>query len=117
MKKMSLIGILLVVFLGIGFYLYQDNYGTTPYYTKINQQGERVNSGDIKGEPTYRYDYHLNSVNKKKEQKNINFYSFEDRPLRENAYLKVHVNKKKGVMGWEEIQKSELTEDILAVLD
>ncbi|MGO2082490.1 YxeA family protein [Vagococcus sp.] len=110
MKKILLGLLLAFIFIGGPSYWYYINYSTTPYYTKINQPGKRhydtVDGNENK--KLYSYEYQLDSFDHEGNLKKVTFNSFGDRELRKNAYLKIKLNSKKGVMSWEEIQENEL---------
>lgn len=102
---------------GIGYFWYNQNFGTEDYYTKITQKGEHRYIGMGDGMKQYRYTYTLPSYKENDEEKTITFDSFEDKQLKENAYLVLHVNDKKGVVGWEEVATSEVPQNVRKSLD
>lgn len=108
MKKIIFTALPFLLASGGIFYWYHDNYGTNDYYTKINQAGTRTHIGEGAGHKVYKYRYKLASFNACGEELDIDFNSRKDHPMKKDAYLIVHVNHKKGVMGWEEIAKSQL---------
>lgn len=62
-----IIGFLFPVFVVCGgaWFWYDHNYGTTDYYTKIVQEGKRVDIGSGGGMDQYRYSYHLLVIRKR----------------------------------------------------
>ena len=103
MKK-TIIGLaFLVIIGGAGYKLYDDNYGTSDYYTKIYTDGERVENQIDTGGSFHRYKYNLKFINSNKDIKELEFESVKDKPLKSSAYLKAKINPKKGVIGWEEV--------------
>ena len=70
------------------------------------------------GKETYpHYRYHLNAYNQKNEKKEVEFNSVDSVPLKKNAYLVLHINKKKGVIGWEEVKASKVPSIIINTLN
>lgn len=114
-----IIGFLIPVFVVCGgaWFWYDQNYGTTDYYTKIVQEGKRVDIGSGGGMEQYRYSYHLPSYTKDNHEKTLSFNSAKDKELKPNSYLVLHVNDKKGVMGWEEVKPSDVPASVLHSLD
>ncbi|ENZ5656445.1 YxeA family protein [Enterococcus hirae] len=58
-----------------------------------------------------------NNKTEDNKEKDIAFDSFKDKPLKENAYLVLHVNKSKGVVGWEEVNTKDIPSSVLNKLD
>lgn len=115
MKK-GLIGLAGIAIIGgIGYKVYDDNYGTTDYFTKIYTDGERMSVPIDSGGQTYHYTYNLKFINTDKQVKELEFNSVKDKPLKKDAYLKAKINPKKGVMGWEEV--FEVPDNIIEELD
>lgn len=114
MKKFLVFLLVSGVVIGGPLYYYYVNYNTTDYYTQINKGGKRTYDTED-GNPDarhYKYEYQLESFNDKGEKRVESFNTVEDKPLKENAYLKLKINKKKGVMGWEEVTKDALPKTI-----
>ncbi|MEQ7193723.1 YxeA family protein [Enterococcus avium] len=118
MKRLSGFLFTIALLLG-GYYLwYHQNYSTQEYYTKITTNGERINVAIKNGKETYpHYRYHLNAYNQKNEKKEVEFNSVDSVPLKKDAYLVLHVNKKKGVIGWEEVKASKVPSIIINTLN
>lgn len=115
MKK-GIISLLLAgVVFGSGYYVYDKNYGTEDYYTKISTDGENVVLKSDRGESFNRYHYNLESYKDANTSKSFEFDSVQDKPLKKEAYLKLKINDKKGVMGWEET--TSVPKDIKEKLD
>lgn len=102
MKKGIIALLLAGVIMGGGYYVYDQNYGTEDYYTKITTDGEKVISKSDDGQSFNRYRYNLESYKDASTSKSFEFDSVQDKPLKKEAYLKLKINEKKGVMGWEE---------------
>lgn len=114
-----IIGFLFPVFVVCGgaWFWYEQNYGTMDYYTKIVQEGKRVDIGSGGGMDQHRYSYHLPSYTKENHEETLSFNSAKDKELKPNSYLVLHVNDKKGVMGWEEVTASDVPASVLHSLD
>lgn len=91
--------------------------GGTPYYVQITTDGEKIDEKDDAGNPVITYRYQLTGYDKEGSGKELTFDSFQARPLRKEAYLKVIWNKNKGVTSWEEVQKNEIPNKAQAKLD
>ncbi|MGX4686565.1 YxeA family protein [Vagococcus sp. JNUCC 83] len=108
--KRVISAIILIAFIGTPMYLYHKYQGGTYYYAKITQNpistNDATDNSGIKQGSIYTYD--LPSFDKEGKEKNIEFDVYKDKPLKENAYLKIKVNDIKGVLSWEEVQKSDL---------
>lgn len=117
MKKILSYSIVAILLLGGGWVWYDQTFATTEYYTKIVSKGERVSIGKGNERKQYRYKYNLPSYTEDNKEKDIVFDSFKDKPLKENAYLVLHVNKSKGVVGWEEVNTKDIPSSVLNKLD
>lgn len=117
MKKILSYSIVAILLLGGGLVWYDQTFATTEYYTKIVSKGERVSIGKGNERKQYRYKYNLPSYTEDNKEKDIAFDSFKDKPLKENAYLVLHVNKSKGVVGWEEVNTKDIPSSVLNKLD
>ncbi|MGM0340639.1 YxeA family protein [Enterococcus sp. AZ007] len=117
MKQILNLVIPIFFLIGGSWFWYQNNYGTTDYYTKITTDGNRTNIGSGGGRDAhFRYEYKLKAYNENGDSKNIEFHSMSDRPLKKQAYLVTHVNNKKGVMGWEEVKSADIPSNALKPL-
>ncbi|MGX7419706.1 YxeA family protein [Carnobacterium gallinarum] len=114
MKK--IVGILAVVLLAIVGFYYYTNYTGQDYYTQITTDGDPKTTKDDQGNKVTMYEYNLVAINKDGVEKKVTFNGFSGRPLRKEAYLKLSYNKKKGVLSWEEVQKSTIPEKASAKL-
>lgn len=101
------LGVLTVVaiFLGGSFATYRYYYMGETYYTKITTNGEKHTENYRKN--TY-YTYKQPAFDEKGQEKEISFKEFRERPLKMNAYLKLVVNARKGVLSWEEVTIEEI---------
>ena len=116
----QLIGFLFTIALLLGgyYFWYHQNYSTQEYYTRITTGGKRINVAIKSGKESYpRYRYHLSAYNQKNEKKEVVFDSVDSTPLKKNAYLVLHVNKKKGVIGWEEVKSSKVPSNVRSSLN
>lgn len=93
--------------------LYNDNYGGNIYYTQILVTPEKENEKDSKSNNWSVYNYDQNVYSETKETKIVHMREHRNSPLRLNAYLKLLVNDKKGVLTWEEVEKSEIPQKVL----
>ncbi len=100
MKKWISIIVLVAIFLGGSFAAYRYYYMGESYYTKITTNGEKHTEDDPKN--TY-YTYNQPAYNEEGHKKEVSFSEFRERPLKMNAYLKLKVNPRKGVLSWEEV--------------
>ncbi|EOB3455231.1 YxeA family protein [Enterococcus hirae] len=117
MKKILSYSIVALLLIGGGWFWYNQTFATTEYYTKIVSKGERVSIGKGNEREQYRYKYNLPSYTEDGRAKYIDFDSFKDKPLKENAYLVLHVRKNNGVIGWEEINTKDVPSSVLNKLD
>lgn len=117
MKKWLIIGgILLVIAGGAGFW-YQGNYGTVPYYTKVANQGTRVEDHFDNGDPANYYRYQQATYSEKGTAKELTFTTIEDKPLKMGAYLKIGYNENhQEVINWEEVSEQDVPKAALEKL-
>lgn len=117
MKK--LIGVLVVlgIFLGGSFAAYHYFYGGEAYYTKITTNGEISAIQADNGEKFTTYIYKQAAYNKDGEKKQVTLCEKREHPLKMNAYLKLKVNPRKGVLSWEEIKASEVPKNAAEKID
>ena len=96
----------LVMIIGAGCGWYKVNYGTTPYYVQITQDGksEKITYNDGTSGTIYRYN--LTGYDKSGKSQQIKL--IESRLLKHDAYLKAAYSKKENVISWEEVKKSEV---------
>lgn len=119
MKKMKyVVVILLLVVLMLGSYLgYQVYFGGVPYYTKIQDNGKKMDMGMMGSDQEFiDYEYSQLAYDKEGHEKQVDFIGAIGRPLKKNAYLKVTVNKKKGVVRWEEVDLGDIPDKAQAPL-
>ncbi|MGM0139495.1 hypothetical protein IGI65_001951 [Enterococcus sp. DIV0755b] len=118
MKKIIFNAFLALLLIGGAWLIYEKNFATTDYYTKIVTEGNRTFIGKSNnGKKQYRYTYNLPSFTKDNQESDLSFDSNADRPLKRNAYLILHFNKQKGVVGWEEVKAEEVPSSVLKELD
>lgn len=107
-----LLGILVVAGAGTFYYFTSK----TPYYTQIVTTGERVISHDTNTKEEFvQYTYQQEGYDEEGTLRELDFMTHPDlgRPFREGAYLKVDVNRWKGELGYEEVQKEEIPQKAL----
>ena len=88
----------------------------TNYYTQIVSEGEKVISHSQNGKETFvEYRYVQDGYNKKGEAKELDFNSHPSlgRPFKKDAYMKVGVNRWKGELSYEEVQRDEIPQKAL----
>lgn len=117
MKKV--IGLLAVVgiFLIGSFSAYNYFYGGDDYYTKITTNGEKTSKIIDNGETVYAYNYEQAAYDADGNEKRISLHEERSRPLKMNAYLKLKINPRKGVISWEEVSASKVPEKAATNLD
>lgn len=116
-KKLIALLIVLGIFLGGSFIAYDYFYGGETYYTKITTNGEKeVDSADNDMDVSI-YVYDQNAYNAQGEEKAVTLREARERPLKMNAYLKLKVNSRKGVISWEEVTASQVPDKALDQLD
>lgn len=117
MKKIIGLLIVLAIFIGGSWGAYNYFYGGSPYYTKIVTNGEKERGNTNSGEGYTIYTYNQKAYDEKGAAKTVTLREERDRPLKMNAYLKLSVNPRKGVMAWEEVKKSDVPEAALDKLE
>ncbi|EOH99145.1 hypothetical protein UAY_01922 [Enterococcus moraviensis ATCC BAA-383] len=117
MKKM-LFFILPFILLTAGVWFgYDYYYGGKDYYTRVGAPDE-VKAGKFSnGEKYTEYIYTQNAFNSKGEKTVQKTHEIRDAPLRINAYLKLKVNPRKGVLSWEEVSEKDIPKQALAKMD
>ena len=96
----------LVIIIGVGCVWYKVNYGTTPYYVQLTQDGESEKITYNDGTSGTLYRYNLTGYDKSGKSQQVKL--IESRILKHDAYLKVAYSKKENVISWEEVKKSEV---------
>ncbi|MGX7245715.1 YxeA family protein [Enterococcus quebecensis] len=113
MKKI-LIYILPFVLLTAGIWFgYDYYYGGKTYYTRVNTPDGTKTGKFSNGEKYTEYDYTQTAFNSKGEKNVQTLREIRDKPLRINAYLKLKVNPRKGVLSWEEIPEENVPKKAL----
>lgn len=106
-KTFGILSILVVFCLGmLGTYLYY--YSGTTYYTRVTTVGTSSEHTDDSGNVDISYTYQLPSYTEGGDKKTLSFNSFNNKEIRQDAYLKLVVNDRKGVLSWEEVSKDEV---------
>lgn len=106
-KLFIIIGVIIIFVLGVCFIYHWENFEDI-YYSKVNNTNvKELTSGDMK------YEYTLNCYDKDGKEKEFSFKTYKI--LRSEAYLKLTI-KSLGVHSWEEINESELPDNVLEKL-
>jgi uncharacterized protein (TIGR01655 family) len=108
MKSLLKIFIPLLLICGVSWYFYQEYFGGEDYYTQITTSGQKGTSQSSSGEVMTLYTYHQKAYNKKGAEKVEKLSEYREKPLKMNAYLKLKVNKRKGVLSWVEVTEKEI---------
>jgi uncharacterized protein (TIGR01655 family) len=117
MKKLLIGLVVLVVVVFGGLKLYSVlNYGGTTYYTKVTTPGKKITQHDQQGNAYVDYQYQLAGYDDEGHKQILTFNANKTRPLKQNAYLKLTYNDKKGVTRWTAIKKSAVPQQALAQL-
>ncbi|WP_270344912.1 YxeA family protein [Enterococcus thailandicus] len=117
MKKLIGLIALLAVFFGGSLFAYDYFYGGETYYTEITTNGEKHTELSDNGESYTAYTYKQNAYNKNGEKKRVTLNEMRERPLKLNAYLKLKVNPRKGVMSWEEVKETDVPKEALEKME
>ena len=100
--------ILLIPLVGYEFW-YVPNYSGDDYYTFVGNSYKEIIEKDDSGNDYREYYYNQKSYDKNGNEKLLKFDSALGRPIKANNYLKVTYNdKRKRVMSWEKVQKSQV---------
>jgi uncharacterized protein (TIGR01655 family) len=96
---------------------YNYYFGGKDYYTRITTKGEVKTGNFSNGEKYTEYDYKQTAYDKKGEKTVQEMREIRDKPLRINAYLKLKVNARKGVLSWEEVAEKDVPKKALEKLE
>lgn len=113
MKKILAFLVVLVIFAGGSYFAYNYYYGGDDYYTKIVTDGTHDTVTSDSGEVFDRFTYEQQAYDTDGNQKNVELIETREKPLRVNAYLKLLVNERKGVISWEEVQQDDVPDQAL----
>ncbi|MEI5995446.1 YxeA family protein [Candidatus Enterococcus mansonii] len=117
MKKLLFFFLPFVLLVGISWFGYDYYFGGRAYYTQIETPGE-VKSGKFSnGEKYTEYNYTQKAFNGSGEKTVQKLREIRDQPLRINAYLKLKVNPRKGVISWEEVSEKDVPKKALEQLE
>ena len=117
MKKLLLFILPFIVLTAGVWFGYNYYFGGKDYYTRVGTPTE-IKSGKLDtGEKYTEYDYTQTAFDKKGEKSVQTMREIRDQPLRINAYLKLKVNPRKGVLSWEEVSESTVPEQALKQLN
>ena len=115
MKKLIFALISLIILgSGIGYYVYA--YGGQDYYTQIISEGQEISENGPKGQVYKDYEYKQAAFDETGTEKATVFRGNKERPLKKEAYLKLKVNRKYGVISWSEVTAKEVPAAPLAKL-
>lgn len=110
MKKVLKIIVPLLLVFTITWFVYNYYFGGKAYYTKIETVGEESTDIASNGEQYKQYIYTQVAFDADGNKTTQKLYEVRDTPLKMNAYLKIKVNAKKGVLSWNEVTKEEVPE-------
>lgn len=106
----------LLIVAGGGFFYYM--MVPTAYYTQITDKGTEIKGTFDNKEEYVQYEYSQAGYDKKGNEKTLEFMTHPDlgRPFKQDAYLKINVTRFKGENSYEEVQKSEISQQALEKL-
>ncbi|MGM0216360.1 YxeA family protein [Enterococcus sp. AZ109] len=109
MKKI-VIGLVTLIVIGVASLKIADIVvmGGDSYYVQVTTDGQKQTERDDQGQNYVNYDYVLPGYDQNGEEKDMDFSSMKNRPLRKDAFLKITWNKNKGVTSYEEVQKKDV---------
>lgn len=112
--KKILLFILPFLLLSTGiWFAYNYYYGGKDYYTQVHTPDD-VKSGKFDNGVKYtEYQYTQAAYDKNGDKTTQKMSEIRDQPLRINAYLKLKVNAKKGVISWEEVSEKDIPKKAL----
>ncbi|EOL43356.1 YxeA family protein [Enterococcus caccae] len=105
--------VLLTVGVWFGYNYY---FGGKDYYTRVGTPTEVTTGKFDNGDKYTQYNYTQTAYSKQGEKTVQKTYEIRNKPLRINAYLKLKVNPRKGVLSWEEVPEKEVPEKALEKL-
>lgn len=116
MKKILSSLTVLILIAGTASYFYF--FTGQNYYTKITSTGESiVTKEDGTDKEAKDFSYHQLAFDKNGKEKAVDFNSTLGRELRIGAYLKLTVNRNKGVLRWEEVTYEDLPASVKSQLN
>lgn len=116
MKKILYLLLPFLLVCGGIWFAYNYYYGGSAYYTKIVTPGDVSTEVLSTGEKVTHYSYTqiaFNAEGKKTVQK---MSEYRDKPLKMNAFIRLKVNDRKGIISWEEVSEKKVPEKALAQL-
>ena len=113
MKKTLKIVVPLLLVFAISWFGYNYYFGGKSYYTKIETVGKESTDIATNGEQHKQYTYTQTAFDADGNKTVQKLYEYRDSPLKMNAYLKLKVNDRKGVLSWEEVTEQEVPEKAL----
>ncbi|MBP2099761.1 YxeA family protein [Enterococcus rivorum] len=117
MKKILYFLIPFLLLSGGVWFGYNYYYGGTDYYTKIVTPGEVSTEVLDSGEKVTKYNYTQTAYSAKGKKTTQEMNEFRDKPLKMNAFIKLKVNDRKGIISWEEVQENEVPAKALEPLN
>ncbi|MTD38712.1 YxeA family protein [Erwinia sp. CPCC 100877] len=116
MKKIVTFLLPFILLLAGAWFGYNYYFGGKDYYTRITTTGEVKSGNFANGEKYTEYNYKQTAYDKNGKKTVQEMREVRDKPLRINAYLKLKVNPRKGVLSWEEVSEQEVPKKALAKL-
>ncbi|PZL75350.1 hypothetical protein CI088_05125 [Enterococcus plantarum] len=96
---------------------YNYYFGGKDYYTRVGEPVEVSTGKFSNGEKYTEYDYEHTAFDEKGEKTVQKTYEVRAKPLRINAYLKLKINPRKGVLSWEEVPEKDVPKKALEKLN
>lgn len=109
-KKTTFVMILVVAIIallgGLGYLVVQDRFGGTTYYTHTKGEGRKIVS-TTNGEKFVEYEYTFHGYDKDGNRKEYSLMKVGS-PMTQDRYIAVVHNSNRGVVSWQEVQKSDV---------
>lgn len=87
-----------------------NQIGAEKYYTRICEEGKKIEDKAADGTIYTRYEYKQPAYDDDGNKETLTFTA--NKQLRENAYLLLYVKNEKGVTSYEEVSAEELPEKV-----
>lgn len=117
MKKILYLLIPFLLLSGGVLFGYTYFYGGKDYYTKIVTHGEVSTKVLDTGEKITQYSYEQIAYNADGKPTNQKMTESRDHPLKMNAFIRLKVNNRKGIINWGEVSENEIPKKALAQLN
>lgn len=92
---------------GIGYLVVQDRFGGTVYYTHTQGDGKKKIVKAEDGNQITEYEYTFHGYDKDGNRKECDLMKV-DSSMTKDKYIAVTYNKNRGVVLWQEVQKSDI---------